>query len=513
MPPAPDLSGAAMTRLAATVTGLVALGLYLSTLTSANTFDAVVFSMFTERAVAEGSGFLELYHPQHVLHLPVAAVVLRLLHAAGLEIGALVVLQLLAAVSGGALAFLLVRLLAPSCGGALAAASSLGCAVTGGIWFYATDGENNVVALAIAAAALGPALRVLEGGTRRDTAWAGALLGLAAALHLTLGTLWIALLAVAATRGRSVLRDVVLSLALASALLALAYVPRLLHLAGRPEGASLLDLVVFTGDSVGGGYLLRHGFQPLGELGALLKGSSPSGPWLARGLAATWLAAGVAALALRRGPVLLRVSAVWLAANVLLFAAWSNLDFEFTGFMLVPLALLGATALAALAPGVRARSVVAAATGAAALALGLVNWRSFIAPRLDPAAVPARAAAELVLGSTAPGDLVLVTGLRDHLLKVYVPYWSHRATFAVEHAFGPTIPAEESVRRLRERVAAACARGARVHVLPDVLDAATPSPAPFDARAVRDLVLSLEPAAAAVDASGAPALFTLRRCP
>ena len=94
---------------------------------------------------------------------------------------------------------------------------------------------------------------------------AAVLLALSCGWHLTLGTLWIAILVIAMGAGWRVMRRGLLLLSGASTLLAILYLPRLYFLLQEPGPFNPLDLVTFTHAVVEGGYLMSAGFDPRGE--------------------------------------------------------------------------------------------------------------------------------------------------------------------------------------------------------------------------------------------------------
>lgn len=499
--------------------GVGSLGLYLSTLTADHTHDAVVFALFSERAVGSGQLFLELFHPHHVLYNALGAAILWLATVVGLPLGGLGLLQLLSAAAGAALVvvtFLTLERLTRSAWIAAGTASVL--AVAAGIWAYATMAECNLLALAFAVAALCPAIAGVEGGSRRGLAAAALLLGLAAAFHLTLGTLWIALVAVAAARGRATLARAVAMLTGASSVLALAYVPRALLLWQAGAGAGPLDLIVFTGQSPEGGYLFQAGFQPLGELGLTLRGVAHGGEgaactalaWGLRTVPVAWLTAGVVAALRRRGGAALAVGGVWLGTNLLLFACWSHLNFEFTSFEVVPLAIVGGLALAALAP--RTQRLLGVALLVAAAALAAANGRCFIAPGLDPGDNPHLEAAEVIRSTLAENDLLVVSGLPpDRRLKVYALYFGGRRAIIPEFVHRPGEPPERFLRRVDRALRDACRRGARVHVVGDLVEAREVA-APYPLEPLRAYLGSLRPEPVARTSDGFT-LYRLQECP
>jgi hypothetical protein len=503
---------------------LVAVGLlalYLSTLTAGNTYDAVIYAQFVERVASGGGLFTDFFNPAHVAHLPVATAITWALQRLSVPVGGMLVLQLLAALAGAAMGGFMVTSLAEDTGLPLAVMTSIAAALAAGTWFFATDGETNHLGLALALAALGPLRAVLNDPPRRATiVSAGLLLGASATFHLTVGTLWIALLVLAIVAYRERLRAVVATLAVASVLLGLAYVPRVIMLEQSTPDWRLVHVISFAADSPGGGYLLREGFAPRAEWLALARSFGPDAglatiaasilPWL-------WLLAGLAALVLRRGGVMLRLAALWFAATLALYAAWAGQDFEFACFMTTPLAILGACGVAALLPTERGRLRAALATAGFATIVGVAAWRGTIAPKLDPASNPYRALAEMVAAATAQEDIVLASEVAGNPTKIYLSYYAGRVTVIPEFFFGPRIDTSESLRRLRARLVEHCARGQHVFALPELIEPMAPERAAaldWDFEAVRGALLEWKPEPAVIDqASGRVLLYRLPRCP
>lgn len=509
------------TLLLALAVALGFLGLYLSTLTSDHSHDSVFFAMSAEAAVGRGAPDLEMFFPSHVLHQPFAALVLAGLQGLGIRVGGLVVLQAISSLAGAALAGLLVFRVAAATGSRLLAAGvAAATGLAGGVWFYATDGECNLVALALALAAFGPALRALDGSGRASVE-AAILLALTCGWHLTLGTLWIGLLAVALLEGRLVARRAIVMFLGATALLAVFYIPRLIYLLGEPGAFDPVALVAFTGDWIGGGYLLRQPFNPIAELAQMFHGfaSVPAGaPWarlaaalgVVPGLA---LAAGAGALVAGRADRAVKVLFAWFAVTLALYSAWGDRDFEFTNFLLVPAALLGATAIGRLL-GRRPRAVTAVGgvVLAAALAAGALNWSAFIGPRLDPAANPYLRVAEMAAANTRPADRVVLTGIERQRLKIYVLYFGQRAAVIPEFFFGPDISHDESMRRFEAAMKRACDGGGSLYALGELVETREiPSPDGFPFERVRAAVRSLGPVEVARIPEGS--LHRLERCP
>ncbi len=519
------LRGRRSEGLVAILAGLAAAGLYVSTLTADNSFDAVIFASFVERAAASGPMFLELFQPQHVAHLPLATALTLALHAAGAPVGGLLVLQLMAAIAGGCAVALFVACLRPHAGLPLALAASASWAVASGTWFFATEGETNLPAIALALAAIPPALRLLGDDARgRTIVAAGACLGLACAFHLTLGTLWIALLVIACARGRA--RRVVMALAVASIVLACAYVPRVMMLMETGAPWSAADLVTFTAEAPGGAYLLRSGFTPWAEWLGLVHGAGPGPSAIARvgqALPWLWLVAGAVAIARRRMDALAQLAGTWFLLTLALYAAWANpTDFEFQVFLTTPLTLLGAASLARLArrePAAREprRSLaIAGMVGALAACSAVAAWTHLIRDGLSVEKNPFRALASVVEEAAGEDDCVLVTGASGTRAPVYVAYFAGRRTIIPELTFGSRISSSESLRRMEARVDAQCGARGTLFATPDVVEplaADQPRPA-WDHDAVRSWARDRAPRVAARDeTTGRPLLYALERAP
>ena len=505
-----------MRRLAPWITALAMLGLYLSTFTAGNTFDAVIYAQAVERAASMSGFTADFFTPTHVLHLPLAAGVTWLLHAASLPVGGLFVLTLLAALGGAAMAGFMVAALADDVGLPLAVTTAVAAGLAAGTWFFATDGETNHLALALTLAALLHLRRVLAGQpTWRSIIWAGCLLGVAGGFHLTIGTAWIALLLVGLASWRTRLRPVVATLSVASIVLAIVHVPRLVMLMRHVRDWRFVHVISFSGESSQGGYLLKSGFHPIDELLNTIRSFGPDAglaSTLAIVLPAAWLLAGLVALALRRGGPMLALSGAWLLFTVLLYGAWADLDFEFACFMSTPLAIFGALGVGALVPSARARLCLSVATGLLAALIGIAAWRGTIAPQLDPSANPYRQLADMVAAATSPTDCVLASELAGNRSKVYIGYFGQREAVIPEFFFGPRIDTTESLRRLTGKMRERCARGAGMFVLPQLIEPGPPAKG-WDADAVRSLLNTLEPRAAVTDpATGRVLLYQLMRC-
>jgi len=500
---------------------VVVLCLNVSTFTAGNTYDAVIYAQFVEGVTGGSELFTDFFNPYHVAHLPVATAITWTLQHLSIPVGGMIVLQLLAAIGGAAMAGFMVARLAPDTGLPLAVATSLAASLAAGTWFFATDGETNHLSLALALAALGPLRRLLEEAPRRATiVSAGVLLGASATFHITLGTQWIALLLLALVAYRERLRPVIAALLVASVLLGLAYLPRVIMLERSPMDWRLIHLVTFQADSPGGSYLLDDGFSPWAQWRAVSRSVGPDAglattlasvlPWL-------WLLAGVVALTLKRGGTMLRLAAPWFVATLALFAGWANQDFEFACFMVTPLAVLGASGIASLLPSDRARVGAAILTTCFAAIIGVAAWRGTIAPKLDPADNPYRALADMVAEATGQDDVVLASQVAGNPTKVYISYYAGRTTVIPEFFFGPQVDDAESLRRLGAKLSEHCAHGRHVFALPELIEPLTPervAKLDWNLEAVRGLLAEWKPEPAVVDpATGRVLLYRLPNCP
>jgi hypothetical protein len=289
----------------------------------------------------------------------------------------------------------------------------------------------------------------------------------------------------------------------------------------EPGPFNPLSLVSFTGNAIGGGYLLRESFHPFAELAEMLHGfaTTPAGsPWetvatLVNVLPLIGLVAAAAALILRRSDRATRVLAAWFLGALTLYATWSGRDFEFTNMTLVPAGLLSAVAAGRLlSHRPRALAGVAGAVLAAALVAGAINWVGFIRPGLDPNVNPHRQVAEMVAANTQPQDRVVVTGIERQRLKIYVIYFGQRAAVIPEFFFGPDISHEESMRRFEAAMKQACDGGGRLYSLGELVETRDiPSPDGFPFERVRAAVRALGPVEVARIPEGS--LYRLERCP
>lgn len=509
-------------------------GLYLATLTRDHSLDSVIYAGNAELWASLGRGGLRLLNPAHVLHTLTGAVLAAGLRGLAVPVSTLGVLQGMSALGAALMAaalhrFLLARTDAPCT--ATATVAALG--VSGGVWAYAIQGEPNLVALAFAAAALLPLASVMGGpeegtGGRTAVALAGVLLGLAAAFHLTLGTLWIGVLVCTPWRDRRRATRVLAALALAGAVLAAAYLPRALLLRSV-EGAGPLDLVTFS-SSPYGSYLGRTPFAPLAEAGATVAAFAPPAGGAVLRVAARlawlipcgWILAACGGLVApwrgrAGGGRLLAVAAVWFLANDFLYAAWAERNFEFTSFLLVPLAVAGALGTARLlgvegsvrAGRDRAAGAFLAAGGALAAA---VVFLGTVRPGLDARSLPLHEVARMVADRTEPGDTVLVAGGPESRYKVYIPYFARRRVIVPDFFYGPSITPEESARRMEAKVAGACRQG-KVYALGEIaapLGLDTFEGIPYGR--IRAWVRTLDPRPVARTGEGV-VLWRLERCP
>lgn len=450
--------------------------------------DAVAYAAIVHRAVYGGPLHI-LWHPYHMLYMPLGFVLAGGLLGLGLVVDVLGLLQVTNATLS-ALLVLAAAFAARRLGGgdlpALAAASLLGASLT--VSYYATDPEvypPSLLALAVAVLAL---LRLLEDGRTRHAAVGGGALGLACGFHaaavLALPPVLVAVAwgAPAAPRRRAQLAGVLLA---AFAVPAAGPYVALWQGRGLDPATGAVDLVrevagARTFDS--GPWLLGRGFRPGEEARAVLRGlaADPVEGGRPLGLAATGaraLAMVLIALVALRLPALWRrsrwptvVLGGWLLSFFLLFSAFNVGSLKFVGFQLLPLLLLVTAAAGTLpAPGRRA---VAALLAAAAALTAWSNLAGTLLPKAQPGSNPELVRAEWVGSVTAPGDLVVALGQGPHVMqRVYLPYFAEREVLLLDLAFTRAGLSPAGVAaRLAEAVDARLRHGARVVVLADVVE-------------------------------------------
>ena len=391
--------------------------LYLSTLTSVHTFDALSYVTSVER-----KPWQELFHPHHLAYGPLGALTLALADAIGYDGGAARPLQIvnaLAGALGAALFYTSVLRGVGQRGPALVAALLLGLSYA--FWYYAVEIEVYTVAALFLVICL--RIMLADGGwTPRRLLWLGVALGGAVLFHQKNVLLCIPLLWCAIADLRS---------------------------AGAPAAWlrrwSVYGMALVL--SVGLPYLFAglvvSGFRTPAEFGAWLTEYARTGWWggpigsdkladLAQGLSETlaqpagsllWLVLGIAvAGGLRQGAAGRRlpyaVLLSWLVAYGGFFFWWEPDNIEFWIGILPPALLL-------LAQGLRSgngRPWPLALAGGVVLAVGVINYGS-ITQRGDATRDLQRVIAAALAERSTPADLLIVP---DGLLELYLPYYEQR---------------------------------------------------------------------------------------
>lgn len=467
-------------RLATLLTAACLLGVYLLTLTSVHTYDALSYILDVDR-----KPWPELFHPHHLAYGPLGALIRagaaalgwagsaeRLLQAANALAGALG-----AAVFGG-----VVAAHAPRGSAWAGATAALLLGTSYAYWYYAVEVEVYTIAAVFLTICLGLLLALARDPSPRLAAALGAAQAGAVLFHQTNALLC------------------------APALAAL-----LIGARGRPRPASVRLLLAYAlplGLIVGGAYLWAgvavSGLRTPGELARWMAGYATTGLWggpvgaeklalLGRGLAESFAQPGGALVGLAllgvllarrrglraapRGAVAICLS--WLLVYGAFFLWWEPDNIEFWIASMPPFYLL--VALAAWAPrgeeagragGWRGAWPQAALLGCALVMLA-VNGAA-IARRGDAARDLQRAVAAALAAGTEPGDLLVAP---DGLVELYLPFYEERRNVAsLSQAMAATGGDwAAACEQLRGRIDAALAGGYEVRVAAEAL---RPPPAP-----------------------------------
>jgi len=464
--------------------------LYLATLTSVHTFDALSYVTSVER-----KPWTEVFHPHHLAYGPLGAVALHLGRLLGYTGGAALPMQLLNAFAGslGVALFLgLVRRVTGRADVALAAALLLGGAYA--YWYYAVEIEVYTVAALFLILCLDLLVQPGRWTTRRVLALAGAQAG-AILFHQTNVLLCapIAIYALADLRGgvaltpqpplplrrergsrdsdvpspppRSVLRPWLRRWALYALALALAVaVPYAIvgvAISGFRSWAAFASwLTEYARTGWWGGPITAQKWAGLGA-GLSETLAQPGGALL-------WLLlAGLLVLHLRwlaAAPrVLVGALAAWLLVYGVFFLWWEPDNIEFWIASLPPALLLVALALRGerrWGPGLWLALTVAVT------AIG-VNYDS-IARRGDAATDLQRTIARALVTRSQPADLLLVP---DGLLELYLPYYERHDNFLSlnQALFDAGDGWERACAAVRARIDTTLHAGANVLIADEVL--------------------------------------------
>ncbi|HMQ35155.1 MAG TPA: hypothetical protein PKD53_30835, partial [Chloroflexaceae bacterium] len=476
-------------RLAILLTSACLLSIYLLTLTSVHTYDALSYILDVDR-----KPWPELFHPHHLAYGPLGALIRAAAAALGWEGSAERLLQVANALAGALGAAML---------GAVATASGPRGAPWAGptatlllgasyaYWYYAVEVEVYTIAAVFLVACLGLLLALARDPSPRLAAALGAAQACAVLFHQTnvlLGVpALVALLLGARDRPRAAVARLLLAYALPLGLIVGgAYLWVGLGVSGFRSWGELLGWMAgYATTGLWGGPV---GAEKLALLGRGLAESlaQPGGALVGLALLGTLLARRRGLRAAPRGAVAVCLS--WLLVYGAFFLWWEPDNIEFWIASMPPFYLLVVLAAWGQAgerergrPGDgevgRARGWRDAWPQAVLLGCGLVmlalNWAA-IGQRGDAERDLQRAVAAALAAGTAPGDLLVAP---DGLVELYLPFYEGRDNVAsLSQAMAATGGDWEAACALiRGRIDAALAGGYEARIAAEAL---RPPPAP-----------------------------------
>jgi hypothetical protein len=441
----------------------VFLALYLCTITSYYTFDAVSYAqqILTYRHT---HNLYWIFHPHHLLFNGLSFLVWRCAVAFGFTGGPLAVILRMNAVLGalglGVFYLTLRRILTRSHTLAVLLTVALGCSF--GYWICATDARVNMPSLTALIAATLAIVWTIQAPNRARAMTAGCLAGLAALLHesavLYIVVGWVGVMLSEYPQGdrREEWRARFATLVyFTAAWLATFVIPYLfvgtvlLHLhtvhAYRIWASRYAELGWWWSFDVGKNlrldiYGIRRALfvEPVGKTGTfhISKGSDELMPLYFLSLAG-WIAAVCSFFT--AWPLLIKthyrpyliLATVWVLIYVAFFTFWSPEYFVFW----VPVIVASCIIFALAASPLRARKRGWIWMGAIILwvaCFGYSNFAESIKPHLLMQNNPYLIQAGDIETHTHNGDIVLVSGMGNEAsAEVYIPYFAHRYVFAV----------------------------------------------------------------------------------
>jgi len=448
--------------------------------------DAVAYAALVHRALYTGATHV-LWHPYHMLYMPLGWLIGRLLLAAGVVVDVLGLLQAVNALLSAAAVLLfahLARRLTGHAGLALALTAFLGLSFA--FWYYATDPEPYPAAIFCLLLTLAATLHLLEHGGAPAALAAGLAAGLAFGFHAAAGLALPVVVVVSAWLAPGARpRRLLLAAGVAAGFAVTGVLPYVLLYrlgAGLSAASGFVALahdVAETRTFGSGPWLLGRGFRPDLELAGVLRGVVATGPDALRTVAWAARAAFVGLLlaALWRLPALWRarrgagfVLGGWVVGFLVLFSAYNVGSDKFVSFVLVPALLLLGAAAATLAR--RGPGLAAAAWAALALTVGATNLIGVMIPSSVPANNLSLVRAEQIRDRTAPGDLVVLLGVGPRaMLRIYVPYFAHREVLLLDLAFARgDLGPEARVALVGAALRARLASGHRVLALGELVE-------------------------------------------
>lgn len=434
-------------------------------------------------------GSIRMWNEYHVLYMPFAYMVARILIAFGMTPDILSMMQILNALITACCLFAFARVLQKlGLGTYLSLTLTTFLGFSHFVWYYSTDPEMYPFAILPMLLAISVTLDVLRSRRIRDVVLAGALAGVAFGFHIAAGLLvpgiFVAVLLSDRTRvafSRRA-RDSALFFLVFTAVAITPYLIRSRVIGIISYAVGLLQAAMaIRGDPGHQGLrsFLETGFRPVYQLACIVRQLVPvpprAGPLLATGatiarllLTLLTLVVVVRARAIRRrcGWVAF-ILVSWFVLNFLFFSSWNPGYDKFMAFQLIPVLALFGLAAETL-PGRRA---IATACGIGAIVLAVTNLFGVVIPdsRLENNRDYLKSI--FVREHTDPADLVLQLGVGENILqKVYLPYFGQRRGVILDFIFWNRERSVDLIlRRLESRLQACWSAGGRVFVLSDVM--------------------------------------------
>lgn len=474
-------------RLLSVLIFSVAFSLFVGFLTTHHSYDAVAAGVLLYQWIANGAAE-QLFHPYHILYLPLGAALDALLGRLGLGWDPLMLLQTINTVfAAGALA-LFYRLarrldLARSLSLLLVALFGLGFSY----WYYASNAEPYPVSIFFLILAMLSALELKPAATAWQFARPGIWLGLAIGFHVTC-VLALPALLLAAWPGvsserpwhRPAIALIAAGLvALAPYAAAYAYFDRTDLISGLSGELKATVDPGYRGKvwwSVDLGNVMRQ-WRSLGEAAAPavrpnLRASYPAvAAALAHGLLALTLLPALLLLGPRERVLRVSMLALWFLPAFFFFSSYNTASEKFASYQWAPLLLLIGFAVRGSLPGRVARR--AALGFMLLLAAGIfVSSFDLVRRQTDPRTNPYLERALAIARHTEPDDLVIHLGRGDNQYqKVYTPYFAVRRSIVLDSWFDKTRrSAGESLRAIGDQIEQQTRQAHHVFVLSDAVE-------------------------------------------
>ncbi|HEX6287682.1 MAG TPA: glycosyltransferase family 39 protein [Herpetosiphonaceae bacterium] len=402
---------------------LLALAVYLPTLSDVHTFDALSYI----RDVDQRAGFF--FHPHHLLYSPTGWLFWQGWRLFGYGGGSELALKVLNSLVGAACGFGLYRLTLRLTGVWWAALTAAGLLLFNyGVWYFSVEVEVYLLALVWLLAALALLIELVTQPRRRTAPLLGISLGLAALYHQTNGLLVPVVIAgvlLSPTVWRERIKQVLISGSLAGTIVALGYALVGFGYNGYRSLSQLRDWMFFFVETGWWGHATRDRLTDLGAgLGNTISTQEALPFWAA--IVALLLLGLPAAVCC--WPRIVAICGLWIAVYGGFFSWWEGENIEFWIGTLLPLWLLLGLSLARLggtnAVGPLAR--IGRALSAASVALPLLLlWHNYpiVQRRGDASQDLQRQLADGIKAATARDDLIIPPG---GVMELYLPYYEDR---------------------------------------------------------------------------------------